>query len=53
MDGITPTYFPATFEPTAALLKALLMHGARDLFALDSGGNYAKENHLPNFGKTL
>jgi hypothetical protein len=31
MDGITPTWAPAPFQPTAALLKALLMHGARQV----------------------
>ena len=31
MDGITPTWVPAPFQPTAALLKALLMHGARQV----------------------
>ena len=31
MDGITPTDAPSPFQPTAALLKALLMHGGRQV----------------------
>jgi hypothetical protein len=31
MDGINTNWVPSPFQPTAALLKALLMHGARQV----------------------
>ena len=49
MDGITSTNTPSPFQPTAALLKALLMHGARSTsFFTPSGGRNTDQTHLPN-----
>jgi hypothetical protein len=57
MDGITPTYAPSPFQPTAALIKALLMHGARQLqhqedatFYWSTDSDFQIEDRFPNFG---